>query len=200
LSNLVYRTINIYRAKAATSNFVSLSLNNYRVEGMDSTIYVTCYNKNADAPYDYKLEISYHYSYTIVSEEGSNLDGGRADYIYQSLIITEDDIDIDDGSIETVSYNVLNYNEINSSSSGAKYGTIMCKDGSTVYLGYFDNWSGLSGTPAIMRNTGSSWEIVGGTLPSELLSDNSIDEFDFTVLGQQIYQHLLYGERQNQTI
>jgi len=186
LSNLFDRTITIYRAKATTSDFISLSLNNDRVEGTDSTIYVTSNAENSDAPYDYKFEIAYNYSYAVVSEEGSNLNGGYADYIYQSLIITSDDID-DGGSQEMVTYNIQNYNEINSSATGAKVGSIMCKDGSTVYLGYFDNWSLLDGTPALMKNTGSSWETAGGTLPTELLNDNSIDEFDFAVSDGTIY-------------
>jgi hypothetical protein len=186
LSNLTDRRVSIYRSKASTSNFQLLNYGN-SIQGYDSTIYITCKEDNADAPYDYKLEISYNYSYAIVDANGSNLNGGQGTYIYKSLIITGDDIDEGGDSIQTVTYNMQNYNEINSSSTGAKDGVMMCKDGTTTYLAYLDNYSGLAGKPAIMKNTGSSWTNASGTLPTELLNDNSIDKFDFTVSAGIIY-------------
>jgi hypothetical protein len=186
LSNLTSRSVKIYRSKATTSNFAQLYLNNSdNIKGNDSTIYVTCNDDNADAPYDYKFEISYNYTYAIVDQFGSNLTGGQGKYIYASLIISGDDIGGD--SIETISYNVQNYNDINSSSTGAKNGVMMCKDGTNAYLGYLDDYNGLDGNPVIMKNSGSSWTAACGNLPSELINDHGIDNFDFTVSAGIIY-------------
>jgi len=182
LSNLNNRKIKIFRAKATTS-YYSEFYSGLNIIGTDSTIFVTCSEDINDAPYDYKFGITYNYKYAIVDEEGSNLNG-NADYVYQSLIITDDDLN----TTETVTYNVLNFNEINSSATGAKNEVIMCKDGTTAYLGYLDNYNLLgNGKPKLMKNTGLSWEFAGGTLPSEILNNNAIDEFDFTVSAGIIY-------------
>jgi hypothetical protein len=188
ISNLTDRSISLYRAKATTSIFTKLSLNNYLVKGNDSTIYVTCMVNNTDAPYDYKLEISYKYTFAQIEETGSNLNGGKWNYLYQSLVITDDDIVEGGDSTATVTYNMLSFNEINLASTGGKNWTIMCKDGTTAYLGYLDNYSATGkGMPVIMKNAGSSWVNASGTLPSNLLSDVTIGNYDFTVSAGIMY-------------
>ncbi len=89
LSNLIERNVSIYRSKASTSNFSQINYgytmqDGYHIKGYDSTIYISFKYDNSDAPYDYKFEISYNYSYAIVNEDGSNLNGGQWSYIYKS--------------------------------------------------------------------------------------------------------------------
>jgi uncharacterized protein (TIGR02145 family) len=89
LSNLIERNVSIYRSKASTSNFSQInhgytSQDGYHIQGYDSTIYITFKYDNADASYDYKFEILYNYSYAVINEEGSNLNGGQGSYIYKS--------------------------------------------------------------------------------------------------------------------
>jgi hypothetical protein len=183
LANLNSRKIKILRAKSTTSYYSEFHTWE-NILGNDSTIYVSYSGDIDDAPYDYKFEFSYNYKYATVDEGGSNLNGGNADYIYQSLIVTDEDLN----TTETTTYNVLNFNEINSSATGAKDEVIMCKEGTTAYLGYLDSYNMLgNGKPKLMKNTGSSWEFAGGTLPSEILNNNAIDEFDFTVSAGIIY-------------
>ena len=91
LSNLINRTVKIYRSKATISDFNQLYLNDNSITGNDSTFYVTGTKDNDDAPYDYKFELSYNYSCAEVEENGSNLNG-RGSFIYTSFIITSDDL------------------------------------------------------------------------------------------------------------
>ncbi len=182
LPNLNSRKIKILRAMTTTSYYSEFHTWE-NILGNDSTIYVSYSGTIDDAPYDYKFEITYNYSYANVDVNGSHL-VENMDYVYQSLIVTDEDLN----TTETTSYNVLNFNEINSSATGAKSEAIICKDGTTAYLGYLDSYNMAgNGKPKLMKNTGSSWEFAGGTLPPEILNNNAIDEFDFTVSAGIIY-------------
>lgn len=191
LHNLNHCRISVIRSENANFHGYTDWFSHYlSKDEMDSEIYFSEYDFNYDPAknYYYKLEVIYsydHYAYYdnvlhhIVDEK----------YLYESSVIDGKDITTSDPAIGTTSYNVHNYGEINSSATGAKHGTMMCADGSNLYLGYFDAYSTLAGygKPAIMKNSGSGWENVGGTMPSELSGDENIYEFDYTVSAGVIY-------------
>ncbi len=192
LYNLLKRQVSVIRSEYMDfhSGINTWHGQTFPKEYMDSEIIWTesTYNYDPAKNYYYKLEVRYFFDYYpfydnvlhhIVDEQ----------YVYESSVIEGKDITTSDPAIGTTSYNVHNYGEINSSATGAKHGTMMCADGSNVYLGYFDTYSTLAGygKPVIMKNSGSGWVNVGGTMPSELSGDEDIYEFDYTVSGGVIY-------------
>ncbi|NLD50165.1 MAG: hypothetical protein GX660_23765 [Clostridiaceae bacterium] len=189
LYNLTSRNIEVYRQGSSGSYFDRIISED--IYNMDTVLTFSCNEDKEDPPYQYQLKISYTYSRGEYGDDGWYALGyGSGIYEHESAVIDEDEIDEDSGGqLSTVNYTVANYNEINSSSSGAKNMVIHCLDGSTVYIGYLDGYSSTltTGKPVLMKNSGSSWENAGGTMPAELLADNLIDEFDFDVSSGTLY-------------
>lgn len=189
LHNLQRRHIELWRSESI--NFISkeqILSTEFSPEIKDSIIAGTeqVYNYNPNKTYYYKLILRYDYDYYWYNN-GVMVHVTTGQYTKESSVINGNDITEPGGG--TAEYNVTDYGQINSAATNAKDGTIMCSDGSTVYLGYFDNYSALAetGKPVIMKNDGANWQNAFSSLPSELNTDNSIEEFDFTVASNVLY-------------
>lgn len=188
--NLEYRYVSISRCASLSSSFEIMIFET--VHNMDSVFTFSCNRNKDNPPYQYKLDISYAYIKGSFGDDGWYvLDNSRDNiYRYESAVINENEIDEDNGGgLGTVNYTINSYGEINLSSTGAKNSVIHCSDGSTAYIGYLDGYYAAlkTGTPVLMKNSGSSWVNAGVQMPAELLADNLIDEFDFDVSSSTIY-------------
>lgn len=197
LHNLERRRIELWRSESI--NFISkeqILSADLSAETKDSIIAGTEYvsNYNPNKTYYYKLIAKYDYD-CYWWNNGAMVHDPYQQYTKESSVINGNDI-TEPGGGGTAEYNVTDYGEINSAATNAKDGTIMCSDGSTVYLGYFDNYSALAGIgkPVIMKNDGANWQNAFSSLRSDLDSDNTIEEFDFTVSSNVIYLAALGSE------
>ena len=134
----------------------------------------------AGQDYFYRLKVGYDYGYN----GESNWITDRYDYI--SNIYSGSDI-TENGSTTTTDYSIQEYGNITSTATEGKSVLKMCKEGTTVYLGYFDSFNALFGKPAVMKNSGSSWVNISGSLPAELESDNFVDEYDIDASSGLFY-------------
>jgi hypothetical protein len=189
LHNLRERNLKVYRAES-----YDMTLNNSQILQIrpgtniaDSIIAGTqssdSYDKNKT--YYYKIEAQYEYWYNYEIEYSVGIYSCNSG-IFEGGSYSGGDPGEEPG---TINYTATNYGEINSSSSGAKNKVIHCIDGSTVYIGYLDDYHAAptTGKPALMKNTGSSWTNAGGTMPAEMLADYGIGHYDFDVSSGTIY-------------
>ncbi len=155
-STLVNRTMTNYNIYFA----IQTNLNNINLTGTTSDKNFTDYLFAPDETYYYKVAIAYDFM----------IDGTPVTKEFDADMIKEGN---GGDELETINYSRTGLITINSVSDGISFVEMKIENG-IPYLGVLKDYT-ISGNPGIYKLNGTTWEELGGTLPSDITTGSITD-------------------------
>lgn len=153
LANRTMTKYNIYMAPQT-------DLGNLSLVATTSDNYYTVDLPDPNQTYYFKIAIAYNFM----------IDGNLAYFEFDADLVKEDNGGV---GLETINYSKTGLNTINSISDGISFVEMKIENG-IPYLGVLKDFT-ISGNPGIYKLNGTTWEEVGGTLPSDITSGSITD-------------------------